>query len=254
MHFELSFDPFEILGVSSRDSLESLREAYRSKARRHHPDTGGEDWSFRVVKTAYEILSEARVLGRAAEELTRPRNAGPGETVFRSEPVREEPTVSPSESNPFVRPETETAGERVRPGVRDKLDDPSKLVDVELFIVRFELEDVVELLTVSAERRNLSCSLQLNWPGRDWREAHPGQRAEPTLSLAVAEVFDSLAAQYPSAAAHAKPSAERFSGWLSFPTVAKASDAVKTLRTLLHDRGLGLVQTIREAEVARDPA
>ena len=59
MYFDLSFDPFEILGVSASDSLEGLREAYRAKARRHHPDAGGKAWSFRVVKTAYEVLAPA---------------------------------------------------------------------------------------------------------------------------------------------------------------------------------------------------
>ena len=58
-------DPLKVLGVSANASLEQIRDAYRQKAKRYHPDAGGEDWVFRILSQAYELLCSARVV-RAA--------------------------------------------------------------------------------------------------------------------------------------------------------------------------------------------
>ena len=67
--FEL--DPCAVLGVTPSATLEEVRDAYRSKAKKHHPDHGGEEWVFRIVARCYEIVSTARVVGHAT------RDAGP---------------------------------------------------------------------------------------------------------------------------------------------------------------------------------
>src|SRR4051812_29217426 len=64
--FEIS--PSAILGVGAGASLQEIREAYRAKARKYHPDHGGDEWAFRIVARSYEILSTARVAGRVAQE------------------------------------------------------------------------------------------------------------------------------------------------------------------------------------------
>ena len=36
--------------------MEEIQRAYRDKSRKHHPDLGGDEWAFRMVVRAYEIL------------------------------------------------------------------------------------------------------------------------------------------------------------------------------------------------------
>lgn len=67
MTYTYEFDPFQILGVSPEATLEEIRDAYRQKTKRHHPDVGGEEWAFRLVVRAYEILSTSRVVSRSTE-------------------------------------------------------------------------------------------------------------------------------------------------------------------------------------------
>src|SRR5262249_21344939 len=50
-------DPHSVLGVAQSASAQDIREAYRTKTKKHHPDHGGDEWAFRVVVRAYEILS-----------------------------------------------------------------------------------------------------------------------------------------------------------------------------------------------------
>ena len=58
---------------------QDIHDAYRaSAAKKHHPDAGGDDWAFRTVARAYEILSHARILSRIdpdsrAPPIDRPR-------------------------------------------------------------------------------------------------------------------------------------------------------------------------------------
>ena len=51
-----SLDPRTVLGVTSTASLDEIREAFRSKSKKHHPDLGGDEWAFRMVARAYEVL------------------------------------------------------------------------------------------------------------------------------------------------------------------------------------------------------
>ena len=51
-----SLDPRTVLGVGPRASLDEIREAYHLKSKKHHPDAGGDEWAFRMVARAYEVL------------------------------------------------------------------------------------------------------------------------------------------------------------------------------------------------------
>jgi hypothetical protein len=59
-------DPHTILGVSRQATLEEIHAAYREKARKHHPDAGGDAWAFKQVVAAHERLVTLRT-GSAAE-------------------------------------------------------------------------------------------------------------------------------------------------------------------------------------------
>lgn len=49
-------DLYEILGVSRDATEEDLKRAYRRKAREFHPDSGGDEESFKELTAAYEVL------------------------------------------------------------------------------------------------------------------------------------------------------------------------------------------------------
>ncbi len=51
-----SLDPRTVLGVGPDASMEEIHEAYRAKSKKHHPDVGGDEWAFRMVARAYEVL------------------------------------------------------------------------------------------------------------------------------------------------------------------------------------------------------
>jgi hypothetical protein len=49
-------DPYKILGVPKGASPDLIREAYRNKSKKYHPDAGGDDWAFIQVEEAYRYL------------------------------------------------------------------------------------------------------------------------------------------------------------------------------------------------------
>src|SRR3954469_6616236 len=115
--YGFDIDPSTILGVGPGASLQEIREAYRQKARKHHPDHGGDEWAFRIVVRSYEVLSTARVAGRAAQEVVK--------------------SSSPERPAPFHHMPSDPAS--IRPGRRDAGFEPDRLVDVEILSIRFEL-------------------------------------------------------------------------------------------------------------------
>ena len=77
-YHSFSLDPRTVLGVTPAASLDEIHEAFRSKSKKHHPDLGGDEWAFRMVARAYEVLKAAapadaiEALGKPIETLGRP--------------------------------------------------------------------------------------------------------------------------------------------------------------------------------------
>jgi hypothetical protein len=233
-------DPCEVLGVSGTASLQEIREAYRSKTKRYHPDIGGDEWAFRVLNRSYELLCTARVAGRATEERMR-QSAAQAASGPNSE--------NESATRPPPGPPPEPG--KARRGVRDKVDDPSKLVAVEILLLRFEVDDPLKLLVESTEDHNLSCSLNLAWPIAEIASRAESLPNAATILAAIAESFEQVTTKTRVVSARSNVDHGRFTGWLSYTTVARAEDAFAKLRAALVQHGLGIEQWVRDMTIPR---
>lgn len=53
-------DPYAILGVPKDADTAAVRKAYRKAAKRAHPDAGGDEKSFALIKLAHDVLTDAQ--------------------------------------------------------------------------------------------------------------------------------------------------------------------------------------------------
>lgn len=235
MQHGFSLDPREILGVGGDASLQQIRDSYREKAKRYHPDHGGDEWAFRVVCYAYEILSTARVAGHVSME-TSPRPA--------PAPPHVDPVRPPSAGENVQR------AERMKVGIHDTAKDPARLVDVEMFVLRYAITDPMQALLRSADDRTLSCTLNVAWPGKNFENV-VNPAAEDAILPMVTLAFESLAKKTRALDSHAQDEDGRFAGWLSYPSIAKATEALQILHKSFLAQGLGMYQWTREMTVPR---
>src|SRR5947209_1238675 len=113
IEFSFQIDPHVVLGIAPGSTLQEIRDAYRQLAKKYHPDTGGAEWSFRVLAQSYEFLSRERV-----------EQASRNEANGRSAPPRPEPAPRQSRNG----------------ASRNGTPDPRRLVGVEKLWVRYESE------------------------------------------------------------------------------------------------------------------
>jgi hypothetical protein len=223
------FDPVEVLGVSRESSLEQIRDAYRAKTKKHHPDAGGDEWAFRLVVKSYELLSQARVAGYFAEEDAAPASK-----------------AAPAWGGP--KPANE--GFSVRKGIKDKVAHPTLLVEVEALILRRELDNPYEVITASTGERNLSCSLAVQWPAVSEIELEgkgmDGPRWTGEVIQAVGDAVKAMVAEVVPGTFWEQRKEDTFNAVLGFRTARGTSDAIIKLRAELKARGLGIVQITRE--------
>jgi hypothetical protein len=258
----VSIDPATILGVSPGASLQEIRDAYRTKAKRYHPDAGGEEWVFRILVQSYEMLSTERVLRASTRESAAPprassRATGAGASAQQSQayaraeappPPQPEP---PYDTGPRQEFDPNAARESVRQGVHEHAADPSRVVEVEKLSIRYQPDHVWLITEQSSEHRFLSSCLNLNWPSTDVTTP-PGEIVGADSVLKDLEiVFTDVSLQTQAGSARSDVTDGRFSGWLSYPTGVEASEAFNLLRRALHNVGLAVNQTTRDVVIPR---
>ena len=90
-------DYYLILGVSRRENLRSIQEAFRELAKRYHPDRAGPQATrrFQDVQEAYEVLSNPEKRKMYNHELEQEEIKTPSwsEPVFSRPPSRPEPLI-----------------------------------------------------------------------------------------------------------------------------------------------------------------
>lgn len=227
--FSFEIDPLKVLGVPPDASLEQIRDAYRQKAKRYHPDAGGEDWIFRILSQSHEILCSARVI-RAAHYAATPDRAAP------------------------ARPRREPSAETVHPGIQDRDIEPALSVAVEHLCVRYLWDDASLLWlgqAVPENERFLSCSLNLNWPDVARLETGADIPDRPAILASLEEIFDATIIGTPVINSRSRVEDGRFSGWLAYSSFDRSSKALHSLHQSLRQRGLGIRQWSRDLFLPR---
>jgi hypothetical protein len=233
MRYAFEVDAADVLGVPRGATLREIQEAYRTRVKKHHPDVGGDDWAF------YELLSHARIRDRIDIEWQ------VSDTVV--EPAN--PSAPPPEAERAAA-EAERESSFYRAGVHDKVGDPSKTVDVEVFTVRFELDGPLNLL-MSPKDRNLSSCLHVTWPAPPIHDGDLEPPASPEFLTRLVKAFDGMPRRTKALGSWSKTNGGKFHGWMSYPTANQAFEAFEVFHRALNDKGLGVRQSTRELFVNR---
>ena len=204
-----SLDPRTILGVGSSASRDEIREAYHSKSKKHHPDLGGDEWAFRMVARAYEVL-KATTPAEGTDGASRQTHAW---------------TPPQSQNVPSEGPEMALEAFRT--------------VDVSLIWMRFEAAGATQRLSAVVEsEETLSVCMVISWPDVHLVEQATAQDCAGEILRTLVDVFQRLRGCSLVFAGRSRIEDGQFVGWLSYPNVLAAQDAFLLLRETLQDEGL----------------
>ncbi len=85
----MKFDPYKLLGISPQADMAEIRRAFREKARRYHPDMGGDKALFLALKRSYEELCNRRAQRSSLKVVKEPPRTGNYLLTFLDLSVRE---------------------------------------------------------------------------------------------------------------------------------------------------------------------
>jgi hypothetical protein len=269
-YHSFSLDPRTVLGVSVAASMDEIHEAYRAKSKKHHPDLGGDEWAFRMVARAYEVLKTI--------------NSAPQSQLWESQAATRS-TVSPrpawtwtgatpfgGSGTPFSfvadragRPHCDHASD---PGTSDDdgavsqtgsaqetLVEPAefRIVNVELIWTRFEIGCAQRLLSPEEERdATLSVCLIVSWPAEHLVERAVQIGAAGEILRNLIDLFEGLRGQGSVVSGRSRIEDGRFVGWLSYPDVLTAQDAFLSLRAAFQVQGITARLQTRDERIPFD--
>jgi hypothetical protein len=269
-YHSFSLNPRTVLGVGPDASPDEIRDAYRAKSRKHHPDLGGDEWAFRMVVRAYEVVMTTAAAPSAQAWGTRVADVGkqgqpPDWSGIWSPPFSEPGSTSTAwdDSDETIRsgggkrsePEDEDRSERVSQGAQSPITEPDELriVDVELIWTRFEKDGSRRLLsTQEGDDATLSVCLVISWPPHELVDQAADFTSTRETLRSLIDLFESLRSQKPVIAARSRIEDGQFVGWLSYVDVLTAQDAFLDLRDTFRDRGLTVKLYTRDERVPFD--
>ena len=268
-----SLDPRTILGVGPDATMEQIHEAYRAKSKKHHPDMGGDDWAFRMVARAYEVLKTTAETTLAAgpwegrgADVGGPRR--PDEWAW-SWGARSSGPVGPSTTPDDSAAATAQANETGAPDEPDEADRTNttsgtaessrsdvkriRTVGVELIWTRFEKDGPARLLSGrDADDATLSVCMVIAWPPEELVHRTAEFPAAAETLRALIDLFERLRRQKAVVAARSRIEDGRFVGWLSYPDVLTAQDAIFALRETFKTHGLTIKLQTRDERIPFD--
>ncbi|NDJ86235.1 MAG: VWA domain-containing protein [Chloroflexi bacterium] len=144
------YDLYAILGVSERASADDIRSAYRSAARRFHPDVNAHEGAalqFRDIAAAYEVLSDEQARSRYRVPIPQKSFTSRCITSKRVLPILEEPQVLYLllEISPQIK--TDTPQQRHPLNVSLVLDRSSSMRGVRMDRLKVAAHQILEHLT-----------------------------------------------------------------------------------------------------------
>jgi hypothetical protein len=264
-----SLDPRMVLGVAASATMDEIHEAYRAKSKKHHPDLGGDEWAFRMVARAYEVLTTtmstagSRPWTGDAVDSDRWRTTT-GWTWGNQEGSWRKSGSSDASAPAGVR--VEDCDARACPGGADSGSstpdlaeqatvDPARFqtVDVELIWIRFEREVPGRLGSADANNEaTLSVCMVVSWPPEELVERAVEYEAASEVLYTVIDQFETLRVQASVGAGRSRIEDGQFVGWLSYGNVLSAQDAFVDLRRALETRGLTIRLQTRDERVPYD--
>jgi hypothetical protein len=256
MTHSFHFDPNAILGVSQGASLREIRDAYHQKSLKYHPDKGGDEWAFRMVVRAYEILTNARVVDRAsgesswaAEPRTQPEPSPKATWVDGFAPSDPPPGPAGFDPNASANIKGWSGTARSRAG-----EDPAKvarIVKAELLILRFEIDCTIDLFARRPEDRNLSCTLHVTWPLEELADRAPSIPDAAKIHKRINEALKSRGVRKHALNKRSSIEDNRLDAWFTYPTAVMASEALDAFRAALAEHDLEVEKQVREMAVPR---
>jgi curved DNA-binding protein CbpA len=220
MYHHFSLDPRTILGVNADATGDEIHSSFLAKSKKYHPDHGGDEWAFKMVVRAYEIL-------KATDDVSQVQRSPQPATQAEHSTSQARAKASASPSGQF------------------------RTVEAELVWIRCEGSP---RLTTSAQlaAMTLSVCLVISWPeaalvrrSADYPDAAENLRV-------VIQAFDHLKTQSTVIDSRSRIEDGQFVGWLSYPNVLHAETAFHALRDELELHKLGISLRTRDELVPVD--
>jgi hypothetical protein len=263
-HF--SIDPRSVLGVSDNASTDEIHHAFREKSKKHHPDSGGDEWAFRMVVRAYEILKTTREIEeRQPSATSRTETSNCAASWRNAQADRAGPVFSESANfDPSVAAHNRMAGARgpaygssfAEGSPSDKFSPTLaefRTIDVELVWIRFELSGgLKERLYEEPAATTLSVCMVLSWPRSSLIKHAPEFPDAAEKLRVVIEAFEDLRSGEQVLGSRSRIEDGQFVGWLSYANVVQAEAGFQLLRRSLSPHGFQVSLRTRDEPLPND--
>lgn len=222
MNHHFSLDPRTVLGVGPDASADEIHRAFLAKSKTYHPDHGGDEWAFKMVLRAYEILKVTRNLGTPPAARRQPAKA-----------------KGPAPGAP--------------PGAAAAPLDEFRTIDAELVWIRYEGSPSRQTAGAGQSgAMTLSVCLVVSWPLAALVRRSVELPDAGEILRVVIQAFDHLRSGSGAIDSRSRIEDGQFVGWLSYPSVLHAESGLNALREELSLHELGVSLRTRDEQVPVD--